>query len=273
MRVTIFLFLLSFIIGSFLWASLSGTMLVVGSAIFILFIIISIGYTDTAILFILGAREVRSSDEAEFHSAATQEAYKLAVLRPRLYYYNGSLERAFVLQNKKSISLVLSKELLEICNNDELAAICFDLLIQVKKNLAVKRTKVMFVIGMTSWISHALVGVLTKLVPMKEFSKALNWLMYFLVHPWLDLFFKFSLGDSYFKKLASLLKEYPYENDILQKVGAKLRTNNEIYSFSSRKLIQFSSVNKSRHYQNIVTLEFLPHEWDVIFASKMESRD
>ena len=273
MRVTLFLFLISLLLGSILWASLSGIMLLIGSAILLFFIVISIGYTDTAILFILGAREVRSADEADFHAASTQEAYKLAVLRPRLYYYNGSLERAFVLQNKKSISLVMSKELLEICNKDELAAICFDLLIQVKKNLAVKRTKVMFVIGVASWLSHALVDVLTKIVPMKEFSKAMNWLMYFLVHPWLDLFFKFSLGDSYFKKLASLIKEYPYENDILEKVGAKLRTNNEIYSFSSRKLIQFSSVHRSRHYQNIVTLEFLPHEWDLIFLSKMESRD
>ena len=273
MRVTLFLFLLCFLVGSILWASFSGTLLLLGIGILLVFVVISVGYTDTAILFILGAREVRSADEAEFHSASTQEAYKLAVLRPRLYYYNGSLERAFVLQNKKSISLVMSKELLEICNKDELAAICFDLLIQVKKNLAVKRTKVMFVVGMTSWISHALVDVLTKIIPINEFSKAMNWLMYFLVHPWLDLFFKFSMGESYFKKLASVLKEYPHENETLQKVGAKLRTNNEIYSFSSRKLIQFSSIHKSRHYQNIITLEFLPHEWDLIFMSKMELRD
>jgi len=272
MRVTLFLFILCCLLGAILWACLSGALLFLGLAVLLVFVIISIGYTDTAILFILGAREVRSADEAEFHAASAQEAYKLAVHRPRLYFYNGSLERAFVLQNKKSISLVMSKDLLDICSNDELAAICFELLLQVKKNLAAKRTKVMFVIGVASWTSHAMVDVLTKIIPKNEFAKAMNWLMFYLMHPWLDLFFKFSLGESYFKKLSNLINEYPYENDLLQKVGAKLRSNNEIYSLSSRKLVQFSSVNKSRHYQNIITLEFLPHEWDLIFISKMEAR-
>ena len=65
------------------------------------------------------------------------------------------------------------------------------------------------------------------------------------------------------------MADYPIENDLLKKVGSKLRTNNEIQSLASRKLIEFSSVNKSRHYQNITTLEFLPHEWDLIFDQKI----
>lgn len=272
MRVTLFLLILSCLFGVILWITLSGALFVVGLVIYLIFVIISIGYTDTGVMFFLGAREVRSADEADFHAAAVQEAYKLAVPRPRLYYYNGALERAFVVQNKKTISLVLSKELLEICSKDELAAICFELLIQVKKNLAIKRTKVMFLIGMASWLSHAFVELLIKIVPIKEFRQSMNWLMYYLLHPWLELFFKLTLGEKYFRKLEVLLKDYPNENDLLQKVGSKLRTNNEIYSLSSRKLIEFSSVNRSRHYQNIVTLEFLPHEWDLIFDSKMEAR-
>ncbi|MBA2405051.1 MAG: hypothetical protein H0V66_09800 [Bdellovibrionales bacterium] len=270
--MTLFLLILSCLFGVILWITLSGALLVIGLLIYLLFIVISIGYTDTAILFFLGAREVRSADEADFHAAAVQEAYKLAVGRPRLYYYNGALERAFVLQNQKTISLVLSKDLLEICSKEELAAICFELLLQVKKNVATKRTKVMFIIGMATWFSHGCVELLIKIVPIKEFRQSMNWLMYYLLHPWLELTFKMTLGDKYFKKLDAFIKEYPNENDLLKKVGSKLRTNNEIYSLSSRKLIEFSSVNRSRHYQNIITLEFLPHEWDLIFDSKMEAR-
>lgn len=272
MRVTLFLFILTCLFGIILWTTLSGALFLFGLVVYLVFIVISIGYTDTAILFFLGAREVKSADEANFHAAAVQEAYKLAVPRPRLYYYNGALERAFVLQNKKTISLVLSKELLEICTKEELAAICFELLIQVKKNLAAKRTKVMFLIGLATWVCHGLVELLLKIAPIKEIKQSMNWLMYYLLHPWLDLMFKLTLGEKYFKKLESLLKDYPNENDLLQKVGSKLRSNNAIYSLSSRKLIEFSSVNKSRQYQNIITLEFLPHEWDLIFDSKMEAR-
>ena len=273
MRVTLLLFIVSCIFALILWATLSGALFVFAMLIYTIFIVISYGYTDKALLFFLGAREVRSADEADFHAAAVQEAYKLSVPRPRIYYYNGTLERAFVLQNKKNIGLVLSKELLEICSKDELAAICFELLIQVKKNLATKRTKVMFLIGMTTWLSHAFVGLLIKIVPINEFRQSMNWLMYYLLHPWLELIFNFTLGKKYFKKLEGfLLKDYPKENDLLKKVGTKLRANNMIYSLPSRKVIEFSSVNKSRHYQNIIILEFLPHEWDLIFNSKMEAR-
>jgi len=168
MRVSLFLLILSCLLGVILWTTLSGALLVLGLVLFVVFLVVSVGYTDTAILFFLGAREIKSADEATFYSAAVQEAYKLAVPRPHLYYYNGALERAFVLQNKKSVSLVLSKDLLESCSKEELSAICFELLIQVKKNLATKRTKVMFIIGTISWLSHGLVELLTKIMPIKE---------------------------------------------------------------------------------------------------------
>ena len=272
MRVTLFLLILNCLLGAILWVTLSGALLIIGFIILLMFIVVSIGYSDTAILFFLGAREVRSADEADFHAAAVQEAYKLSVPRPRLYYYNGTLERAFVLQNKKSISLVLSKDLIDVCTKDELAAICFELLLQVKKNLAIKRTKVMFLIGMATWLSYGSVELLIKIVPNNDFKQSMNWLMYYLLHPWLDLMFKLTLGEKYFKKLEFLLKDYPNENDLLQKVGSKLKKNNEIYSLSSRKLIEFASANKSRHYQNIITLEHLPQEWDLLFDSKMGAR-
>jgi hypothetical protein len=99
----------------------------------------------------------------------------------------------------------------------------------------------------------------------------MNWLMYYLLHPWLELIFKVTFLEKNFLKIESWMVEYPIENDLLRKVGSKLRTNNEIQSLTSRKLIEFSSVNKSRHYQNITTLEFLPHEWDLIFDPKMEA--
>lgn len=272
MRVTLFLLILTCFMGLFLWLTLSGALFFFGFLLLLLFIIISIGYSDTAILFFLGAREVKSSDEADFYTAAAQEAYKLAVSQPNLYFYNGALERAFVLQNKKSISLVLSKDLLEICTKEELAAICFELLIQVKKNLASKRTKVMFVVGLGSWFVHGIVELLTKIFPFKEFKLSVNWLLHYLLQPWLELMFKLTLGEKYFRKLEILLKDYPLENNLLQRVGAKLRRPNEIYSLSSRKLIEFSSANKSRQYQNILTLEFLPHEWDLIFDPKLGER-
>jgi len=84
--------------------------------------------------------------------------------------------------------------------------------------------------------------------------------------------FKLIIGKKYFKKLGLILKEFPTECDSLQKVGLKLKATNEIYSLSSRKMIEFSSLNKSRHFQNIMALEFLPHEWDLIFDPKLEAR-
>lgn len=272
MRVTLFLLILNCLFGVILWVTLSGALLILGLLLLLIFVVVSVGYSDTAILFFLGAREVKSSDEADFHSAADQEAYKLSVPRPKLYYYNGTLERAFVLQNKKTISLVLNRELIDVCTKDELAAICFELLLQVKKNLAVKRTKVMFLVGMLTWLSCGFVELVIKVVPSKELKQAMNWLMYYLLHPWIEVMFRLTLGEKYFKKLEVFLKDYPVENDLLQKVGSKLKINNEIYSLSSRKLIEFASVSKSRHYQNIIALELLPHEWDLIFDIKIGAR-
>lgn len=268
MRITFVLLFFVLVSGLFLWVTLSGALFVVGCLLLASLIVITVGYSDIAILFFLGAREVKSSDESAFHAAAAQEAYKLAVSQPRLYFYNGALERAFVLQNKKNISLVLSKELLEICTKEELSAICFELLIQVKKNLANKRTKVMFVAGFSSWLLHSFFGFLLRLVPVREFRMSMNWGMNFLLQPWLVFLFKLTLGKKYFKKLESLLKHYPHENDLLQKVGTKLRRPREIYSLPSKKLIELSSVKKSHHFQNILSLEVLPHEWDVLFDSK-----
>ncbi len=272
MRVTLFLFIFTLLLGVTIWVILGGAVFAFGMLGLLLFVVITVGYADAALLFFLGAREVKGADEIEFHTSAAQEAYKLAVPQPRLFIYNGALERSFILQNRKNISLVLSKELLEICSREELSAISFELLLQVKKGLAQKRTRVMFVIGLASWLVHSFIAVIQKIIPIKEVRLSLNWLMYFMLNPWVDLFYKVTMGEKYFRKLETLLNEYPLENGLLLRIGSKLRKPQEIYSLSSRKWIELNTISKNRYYQNIMILEFLPHEWDLIFSPSWESR-
>lgn len=271
MRISFFLLVLTAFLGLILWVTLSGALFILGALLFLFFIVITVGYSDTAILYFLGAREIKSRDEEDFHTAAVQEAYKLAVPIPRLYFYNGSLERGFILQNRSSVSIVLSKELLKMCNREELSAICFELLFQVKKGLAVKRTKVMFIIGLISWLFHTLTSVILSLIPIKEVRQTTDWFVGYVVNPWLDLLFSFTLGDKYFRKIQNYLADYPLEQDMLSKVGAKLRKPMEARSLPSRKLIEIAALGKNRHYQSILSLEFLPHEWDVMFDRKVEA--
>jgi hypothetical protein len=273
MRVTLFLFLLTGLLAFILWLTTSGIIFCIGALFLGFFIVITIGYQGAAILFFLGAREVKGNEEAQFYSAAIQEAYKLAVPQPRLYFYNGTLERAFVLQNRKEINLVLSKELLDLCSGEELSAICFELLIQVKKNLAAKRTKVLFIVGMVSWIGQGMGEILVKILPIKELRQSINWLCYYLLSPWIHIFFKFTMGGKYFKKLEDSLLEYPIEKNLIMKVVSKLNRPGEIYSDSMRKLIEVSALTKSLQYRSIIALEFLPHEWDFIFDKEMSPRD
>lgn len=268
MRAT-FLLLLSFItLGLLLWVTLSGAFLFVGSLFWLMLLVITIGYPDTVILFLLGAREVRSSDEKGFFEAASHEAYKLSVTMPQLYFYNGSLERAFILQNRQSISIILNKSLLEKFTSTELRAICFELLLQVKKGMAPKRTKSMFLLGFFSWTIHSIVGLIFAIIPNRNFRKAIDLILNYFLHPILDILFKFIMGEGYFKKLSSLLVNFPEEKELLDRVGLKLKKPNSYYSLPSRKLMEMSSVNRSRHFQNILALEFLPHEWDYLFANK-----
>lgn len=268
MRVNLILLLSTVVFGLFLWVTLSGASLVLAGLFLVLFVVITLGYPDKAILFFLGAREVRSRDEALFFKTAAQEAYKLAVAMPHLYFYNGSVERGFVLQNKNTISLILSKNILHTVSETELHAICFELLLQVKKGMAVKRTKVMFVLGSLSWMAHSLVALIAKIIPMREVRESLNWVLNFLLHPALDFLFSFTLGQGYFKKLTGFVEQYPYEKELLMKLGLKLQEPSGLYSLPTRKLQEFSSASRSGHYQNILAMEFLPHEWDYFFAKE-----
>lgn len=268
MRATLFLLISFLIFGLFLWTTLSGASLLFGTLFLLFGMVFSFGYTDTAILFFLGAREVRSGDEFTFFEAAAQEAYKLAVPLPQLYFYNGSLERGFVLQKKGKISLVLSRTLLEQSQPSELSAICFELLLQVKKGMASKRTKAMFILGIISWFFHSFARLLSTLIPVKELNKAIGWIFTFFLYPWLDLIFRLILGRGYFRRLEVLLAEYPQERECLRRVGLKLRKPSEIYSLPSKKLLEFSSAWRSSTFQNILSLELLPHEWDFFFNSQ-----
>lgn len=268
MRATLFLLIYFLIFGLFLWITLSGALLLFGTLLLLMGMVFSFGYTDTAILFFLGAREVRSGDESTFFEAAAQEAYKLAVPLPQLYFYNGSLERAFVLQSRRKISLVLSRTLLEQSQPSELSAICFELLLQVKKGMASKRTRTMFILGIISWFFHAFARLLSTLIPIKEFNKAIGWIFTFFLYPWIDFIFQLILGRGYFRRLEVHLAEYSQERECLRRVGLKLRKPSEIYSLPSKKLLEFSSAWRSSTFQNILSLELLPHEWDFFFNSQ-----
>jgi hypothetical protein len=272
MRVNLILLVSTIVFGLFLWVTISGALLAISYIVLLFLVLITVGYPDKAILFFLGAREVRSQDEALFFKTAAQEAYKLAVPMPHLYFYNGTVERGFVLQNKTVTSIILSKNLLHSVSESELHAICFELLLQVKKGMAGKRTKVMFLLGSCSWISHSVVGLVARIVPLKEMREALDWILNYLLHPLLDFLFSFTLGNGYFKKLSGFISEYPYEKELLLKLGMKLISPESIYSLPSRKLQEFSSASRSRHYQNILALEFLPHEWDYFFGKEGLSR-
>jgi hypothetical protein len=272
MRISIFLVFVTLLVGIALALSLSGLWLFLSLFFLLFFTIISVCYSDTALLFILGAREFRGGDGEAFHTAAAQEAYKLAVPRPILYFYNGAIDRSFVLQTGNKISLVVSKNILSSCSAEELAAISFELLLQVKKGMAHKRTKVMFIVGFFSRFAHSLAGLLMSIIPSKNLRMSINWVLNYLFYPWIDVFFKMTLGDKYFRKLKFLLKDYPLENHLLQQVAMKLRQPREVGSLTGRKWIELVTVNKNRHYQDILVLEFLPHEWDVLFTPRMESR-
>lgn len=268
MRSTFLLILGLIIIGLFLWVTLSGAFLVLGFVLWLLLIIISTGYPDTMVLYLLGAREVRSSDEKDFFEAASHEAYKLAVPMPRLYFYNGSLDRAFVLQNRQSCSIILNKSLLEKFTSSELKAICFELLLQVKKGMAPKRTRSMFLLGILSWVVRSLTRLILAIIPFKDLRKSVDLVLNYFLHPVLDMGFKLILGESYFKKLSLVLSHFPEESELLIRVGLKLKKPLAYYSLPSRKLLEFSSINKSHHFQHIIALEFLPHEWDYLFVNE-----
>ena len=265
MRASLFLFLIISTLGLLFWVSLSGVLISVGLVLLIVFIVITVGYPDTMLLFLLGARELRSSDEKNFFEAASQEAYKLAVPMPRLYFYDGTMERAFVFQRGPFISLILNKTLLENSTVYELRAISFELLLQVKKGMASKRTKCTFILGFLTWLIHSLLDIILRLVPSKDFRKSAEWFFSYLLSPGLDLIFKLTMGENYFRKLDQLLDEYPNEKSLLRNVGLKIRRPYSYYSLPSRKILELHAASKSRHYQNIMTLEFLPHEWDYLF--------
>jgi hypothetical protein len=268
MRATLFLLFSFLTLGLFLWMTASGAFLAFSCLCLIALMMMTNAYADTLILFFLGAREVRRGDESLFFEAAAQEAYKLAVPLPQLYFYNGSLERGFVLQKKQAIRLVLSRSLLEHAHPSELSAICFELLLQVKKGMARKRTNAMFILGTIAWICNAFVGLVCKLIPIKEVNRAVGWILTYFLQPWLDFIFRLILGHSYFKRLQIFLSEYPDESERLRRAGLKLRKPSEIYSLPTKKLLEFSSRSRSRHFQNILALELLPHEWDFFFNSQ-----
>lgn len=268
MRASLFLIIFVILAGLFFWITLSGFWLVLGMMLLLFFVVVSVTYLDRAVLFFLGAREVRSHDERLFFEAAAQEAYKLAVPVPELFFYNGSLERGFILQRGKSLSLVLSRALLSRADADDLRAICFELLLQAKKGMAKKRTRVMFLLGCVTFISRSFVSLIGRLIPSIYVQRSLQSFLSFFIHPVLSLLFKLTMGESYFQTLKNSLKEFPREAEGMERFGLKLRAAEEIYSFPTKKLLELGSSLQSRHFQNILSLEVLPHEWDYLFKDE-----
>lgn len=244
------------------WLFLSGSILVIAMLMLVLLVLVVWNYADKAILYFLGAREIMSSDEPNFFQEATQQAYKLSIKTPSLYFYNGLFERAFVLQNGEDVSLVLSRSLLDRAGKNELSVICFSLLLQVKKRMAPARTKSMLILGLMTWLVHGLGSIVAILIPSKNFKESVFLLLNFFLHPWLRLNFKLLIGERYFKRLGNYLTDFPEENNELTHFYLKIRHPNEIFSHPSRRLIELFSSQRSSHYQNVLSLELLPHEWD-----------
>lgn len=268
MRISLLLLLINLILMLILWVTLSGALLWAGVAIYLIYLVILVGYSDRAVLFFLGAREVKSNDEPNFFRASAHEAYKLRVKPPVLYFYNGSQDRAFALENRSQVSLVISRQVLDTATATDLEAICFELLLQVRRGLAPKRTRTMFLLGMITWCAHALTSLVTKVFKSREvFTGASLFLNYFL-YPWTEFLFKLFLGNKYFKKLRILLREYPAEWENLQLVGKKFAPSAANRSLPTRKINEFSAASRSVQYQNIFALESLPHEWDFFFSKE-----
>jgi hypothetical protein len=148
-----------------------------------------------------------------------------------------------------------------------LNAICFELLLQVKKGLATKRTRTMFMLAFITWVAHSFLGLFINLIPVKEIRRSCDWFVNYLFNPFLEFFFNILMGEKYFRKLEQYLNEYAPEKELLMKVGLKLRRPYSYYSLPSRKLLELQATGRSRHFQNIMALEFLPHEWDYLFRN------
>ncbi len=273
MRAALILLVSLILFGLFLWVTLSGALLFVGALFWLLLVVIAIGHQDSILLFLLGAREIRSGDEKVLYEAASHEAYKLAVPQPKLYFYNGSLERVFVFQSFQSVSIVVGKSFLESAAAEELQAVCFELLLQVRMGIAPKRTKLLFFLGSSSWLIHSFFGLATNLLPFKEVRKASRWFLNFLMFPTMEFLYRLVLGDGYFRRLAESLRQFPREEELLARVGLRLRKPLSYYSLPSRKLLELQAAGKSRHYQGILGLEFLPHEWDYLFREDLNRAD
>jgi hypothetical protein len=265
MRINLILLLGLFVLLTTSWVLFEGTLLVIALILILGFVVFSALYHDKMILFYLGAREIRMPENPAFFKVASQEAYKLSLPMPSLYFYNGTLERGFILHNRHSLSLVINKELLDNCKPFELSAICFELLLQAKVGLAAKRTRLTFLLGTLSWIGHSIGAIFQKIIPIREFQFCLNWLVNYLLNPWISFIFNLTVGQGYFKKVEAALNAYPQEKELFLKVGLKIHRADVVYSLPSKKLIELSSIKRSQTFQNIISLEFLPHEWDYLF--------
>jgi len=266
MRASLLLILIILIPGLFLWINLSGALLWVSLLFLVSFFVFTMSYADALLLYLLGARQIRPGDQQKYFEAASQEAYKLQIPAPTLYFYHGALERAFVLQKGDTISLVVNEDLLNRCSSTEMRAICFELLLQVKRGLAAKRTKAMFILGLFIWITHSVIGAFSRLLPIENLRRSIDWFLNTMLNPTIDFLYRLILGKRYFKKLERCLNDFPKEKETLEHLGLKVGRPGFYYSLPSRKLMELNSTARSKQFQSILALEFLPHEWDYLFT-------
>ena len=263
MRVSFFLFLFFTALVVLGWAFLSGWVLGVFYFLLVTGLLVFINATDKILLLLLGSREIKFEYEEELTNRVAQIAYKLGIRPPKLYFYNGVLDRAFILQCGQRISLVYSKNLLDICSDEEVEAVSFELLIQAKNNLARKRSLTLGIIGIVSWISQGFVGSIKKMIPSKRVGEVLNWLIYYAIHPWFMVAFRLMFGWSSLRKVNAQLASYESEAILIDHVKRKINYPDDLYSLPMKKFIELTLINKNPHFQNVLALEFLPHEWDI----------
>lgn len=264
MRVTILYLLGLLALMSFIWVTFSGFKVLALFLICVFIGILILTHCDLLILLFIGAREIQDDDYPILAQIVSQEAYKLSVLKPKLFFYHGHIDRAFVFHQGRRIHLVLGKSLLQSYSEFELRAIVFELLLQAKKKMASKKTKMTFMLIFLMGIIHFVVSMLFKILPFPRLKQAIMWFIFYSIYPPLEVIFKLVIGQGYFKKLSSYLQNFQVESENWEAVKSRLSSPDVMKSLSYKKLMIFFNLSHRDSFQNIFVLESLPHEWDAL---------
>jgi len=247
---------------SILLSLFTGWILIISMIIVLVSSVIMIYYLDRVTLSFLSARPTTLQENEKVFRAANLQAYKLETISPEIYYYHGTIKRAFVLQHGKRISLLLHEDLISDSSDEELGALFFSLLVQVKKGFAKKRTRIMFLIGLIAWGGTETANILGTLLPGKNSRKNCYLAFMYLFSPISSVLFKVGLGRSFFDQMILSLSSYSQESEEFQRYLKKIKTIFLQPSFTTKSLQLYLATQKSTNLQIQVILENLPHEWE-----------